>query len=81
MDPKWMPDYIRIVDAFSVTETQKIVYRGLKSEHFNIERTPGMRVYFQQRGDDTYRPLTREAFAAIRNRFLETGREELLLRY
>ena len=38
-------------------------------------------VIYTQRGDDTYRPLTPEAFAAIKSRFLETGREELLTRY
>ncbi len=81
MDPKWMPDYIRIVDDFSLTETQKIVYRSLKSEHFNIERHPDMVVYFRQRGDEAYRPLTRDAFAAIQEHFSRMGREELLERY
>ena len=81
MDPKWMPDYVRIVDAFVVTETQKIVSRPLKSENFNIERHAGMRVYFRQRGDDTFRPLTAEDFSEIKNHFVKTGREELLERY
>jgi fatty-acyl-CoA synthase len=81
MDPKWMPDYVRIVDAFVVTETQKIVSRPLKSENFNIERHAGMRIYFRQRGDDTFRPLTAEDFSEIKKHFLKTGREELLIRY
>jgi hypothetical protein len=81
MDPKWMPDYVRIVDAFTVTETQKIVSRPLKNENFNIERHPDMRVYFRRRGDDTFRPLTLEAFAEIKKHFVKTGREELLARY
>jgi hypothetical protein len=76
-----MPDYVRIVDAFVVTETQKIVSRPLKSENFNIERHAGMRVYFRQRGDDTFRPLTAEDFSEIKKHFLKTGREELLERY
>ncbi len=81
MDLKWMPDYVRIVDAFVVTETQKIVSRPLKSENFNIERTPDMRVYFRQRGDDTFRPLTAGDFSEIKKHFVKTGREELLARY
>ena len=81
MDPKWMPDYVRIVDAFPVTETQKIVYRSLKSEHFNIERNPDMLVYFRQRGDVTFRELTPEAFEEIKRHFVKTGREEMLARY
>ena len=80
MDPKWMPDYIRIVEAFAVTETQKVVSRTLKSEHFNIERNPDIRVYFRQRGDDAFRPLTPEAFSEIKEHFVKTGREELLAR-
>ena len=81
MDPKWMPDYIRIVDAFVVTETQKIVSRPLKNENFNIEQHPDMCVYLRQRGDDTFRPLTAEDFFEIKKHFVKTGREELLTRY
>lgn len=81
MDPKWMPDYVRIVDDFPVTETQKIVHRSLKSEHFNIERHPRMCVYFRGRGDETFRPLTPEAFQEIKEQFSRMGREELLGRY
>jgi len=78
MDPKWMPDYIRIVEEFDMTPTQKILVRPLKREHFNLDHRPDMRIYFRQRGDETYRELTPEAFAEIKKQFEKTGRQNLL---
>ena len=79
MDPKWMPDYIRVVDKFPVTDTQKIIVRPFKREHFNIENNSGMQIYFRQRGDNTYRRLTPDAFNKIREDFKTNGRETILL--
>jgi len=78
MDPKWMPDYIRVIDKFTVTDTQKIIVRPFKREHFNIENTPGMKIYFRQRGDNAYRLLNADEFNKIRNNFIANGRETLL---
>ncbi len=78
MDPKWMPDYIRIIDAFPVTDTQKILVRPYKKDQFNIEKNPDMRVYYRERGDITYHELTAEKFAEIKNNFLKNGRAVLL---
>ncbi len=79
MDPKWMPDYIRIVETFPVSNTQKIMVRPYKKENFNIERHPGMRIFFRSRGDDRYRELTEERFREIRRAFAANGREALLV--
>lgn len=73
-----MPDYIRIVDEIPLTSTQKILVRPFKKDHFNIIKKPDMRIYFRQRGDTAYRPLTVEAFGEIQARFAETGRQGLL---
>jgi len=78
MDPKWMPDYIRIVDAFPLTNTQKILVRPFKKEHFNLEQNPEMKVYYMQRGDTTYRELTRSGYDEIQKSFQATGRQGLL---
>lgn len=78
MDPKWMPDYIRVIDAFSLTSTQKILVRPFKKEHFNIEKHPDITVYCRQRGDKTYYPLTPEIFSEIKENFSKNGREPLL---
>jgi hypothetical protein len=78
MDPKWMPDYIRVVEDFPMTSTHKVLIRSLKKEHFNIEKNPTMKVFYRQRGDKAYRPLTAEAFREIKSAFEENRRLSLL---
>jgi len=80
MDPKWMPDYIRIIDKFSVTNTQKIMVRPFKKENFNLDSNPTMKIYFRQRGDNTYRLLTPDEFVKIKEAFKTNGREAVLSR-
>jgi hypothetical protein len=63
---------------FPVTDTQKIMVRPYKKDHFNIEKNPDMRVYYRERGDTTYHELTAEKFAEIKNNFLKNGRTALL---
>jgi fatty-acyl-CoA synthase len=78
MDPKWMPDYIRVIEKFPVTNTQKIIVRPFKRENFNLDGNPGMHVYFRQRGDNTYRRLTPEEFNKIKEDFKTNGRKSVL---
>ena len=78
MDPKWMPDYIRVVESFPVTETQKIIVRPFKREHFNLEACPGMEIWYRTKGDTTYSRLTPEKYREIREGFLRNGRGSLL---
>jgi fatty-acyl-CoA synthase len=79
MDPKWMPDFIRIIDSFPVTDTHKIVVRPYKREHYNIECNPDMVVYFRTKGDTTYTLLTPEKYQGMKECFIRNGRESLLL--
>jgi fatty-acyl-CoA synthase len=78
MDPKWMPDFIRIIEKFPVTDTHKIVVRPYKREHYNLERNPAMRIYFRSRGDSTYHVLTPDKYREIKEEFIRNGREALL---
>ena len=79
MDPKWMPDYVRIVESFELThQTHKIKSRELKRHHFNIEKFPDMDIYYRQRGDSSYKKLDPTAWEEIKKAFSETGREDLL---
>jgi fatty-acyl-CoA synthase len=78
MDPKWMPDYIRIVEEFTLTNTQKIVVKSYKREHFNIITNPEMVIFNRQRGETTYHRLTAQRFNDIVIGFKETGRLPLL---
>lgn len=78
MDPKWMPDYIRIIDRFSVTETQKILIKPLKKEGFNLKNNPAMTLYFCERGSNCYDTFCPNCFEKMQERFRENGREHLL---
>lgn len=78
MDPKWMPDFIRVERELPLSTTQKVLVRHLKRQHFNLKANPDMVLYFRERGDDTYRRMTREDFDALRQQFAENGREHLL---
>ncbi|MBN1497948.1 MAG: AMP-binding protein [Spirochaetes bacterium] len=78
MDPKWMPDYIRIIECFPVTDTQKIMVKPYKKEHFNLECNPDMHIYYRERGGNTYHRMTWEKFSEIKEEFKKNGREALL---
>lgn len=77
MDPKWMPDYVRVVEQFEMTKTGKIMVRPLKQRLFRLD-TPGEIIYFRRRGDTSYHRLTDDACAAICSEFAANGREALI---
>jgi hypothetical protein len=78
MDPKWMPDYIRVVDTLPLTNTQKIPVKPFKKQNFNIKEHPDMEIFFRKRGDTTYNRLTPDNFKEIEQCFAESNRESLL---
>ena len=78
MDPRWMPDFIRIVDQLPLSPTHKVLVREVKREHFNLEAHPEMQIWFRQRGDQSYRRLTPEAYQQLRQEFEANGRAHLL---
>jgi fatty-acyl-CoA synthase len=81
MDRKWFPDYVRLVDDFEFTQTQKILVRHLKKDHFHRGRLPEAPIYWRRRGDTAFRPFSEEDFAAVRREFEQAERLELLERY
>jgi acyl-CoA synthetase (AMP-forming)/AMP-acid ligase II len=78
MDRKWFPDFVRIVDEFEYTETQKILVRNLKRVHFDRHRLPNAELYWRQRGDLTFRELTRGAYESLRRDFERSEKLTLL---
>jgi fatty-acyl-CoA synthase len=78
MDRKWFPDFVRVVDEFEYTQTQKILVRSLKREHFHRERLPDAPLWWRQRGDAAYRAFGKEDFAALRREFEAAERDALL---
>ncbi len=78
MDRKWIPDFVRVVDEFTFTQTQKVLVRELKKDHFHRDRLPDAPIYWRERGDTAFRPFSPEDFAGQRAVFAAAERLELL---
>jgi fatty-acyl-CoA synthase len=78
MDRKWFPDFIRVVDEFEYTKTQKVLVRNLKGVHFDLNRLGRARVFFRTRGDTSFRPFDPGDYQALRGEFERSERLELL---
>ena len=78
MDRKWFPDFVRVVEEFEYTQTQKVLVRNLKQAHFDLRRLPDAEIYWRRRGDTRFRPFTREDWEGLRREFAASERSELL---
>jgi len=78
MDRKWFPDFVRVVDDFEYTQTQKVLVRNLKKVHFDLPRVGADPVYFRQRGDTSFRRLGDSDYAELRAEFAAAERLDLL---
>jgi fatty-acyl-CoA synthase len=78
MDRKWFPDFVRIVDEFEYTQTEKILVRNLKRVHFDRRRLPDEPLYWRRRGDTAFQPFTAADFAAVREEFVVAEKADLL---
>jgi fatty-acyl-CoA synthase len=78
MDRKWFPDFVRLVDDFEYTETQKVQVRTLKAIHFDRRRLDSEAIYWRRRGDDRFRPFTAEDYERLRHEFGAAERLHLL---
>ena len=78
MDRRWKPDFVRIVDDFEFTRTEKVLVRPLKHEFYNLEWLPEETIFFFRRGFDKYQLFRKENMEELRAEFKRTGRERLL---
>ncbi len=78
MDRKWFPDFVRIVDDFEYTQTQKVLVRNYKKVHFDLNRIPDARIYWRRRGDTTFRPFRREDYEELRKEFAAQEKLDVL---
>jgi fatty-acyl-CoA synthase len=78
MDRKWVPDFVRLVDEFEYTQTEKILVRHLKTVHFDRNRLPDAPLYWRERGDQTFKPLTPDDYARLRQTFRAAEKLDLL---
>jgi fatty-acyl-CoA synthase len=79
MDRKWFPDFVRIVDGFEYTGTQKILVRNLKGVHFQPSKVKGP-LFWRERGDKSFKPLGDADYAKLREHFAKAERLNLLER-
>jgi fatty-acyl-CoA synthase len=80
MDRKWLPDFVRLVDEFEFTQTQKILVRQLKAEHFHRGRLPSEPIFWRRRGDTSFRLFGADDWNALRREFEAAERLDLLER-
>ncbi|MCZ6783540.1 MAG: AMP-binding protein [Proteobacteria bacterium] len=78
MDRKWFPDFIRVVDDFEYTQTQKVLVRHLKRDHFNRSRLPDALLYWRTRGDESFKLFTSDDFETLHGEFAAAERDHLL---
>ncbi|MEE9606406.1 MAG: AMP-binding protein [Myxococcota bacterium] len=80
MDRKWVPDFVRIVESFDYTATQKVLVRNLKRAHFRRDPLSEAPIYWRQRGDSTFRAFSERDYRALRREFERAEKLELLER-
>jgi fatty-acyl-CoA synthase len=78
MDRKWFPDFVRVVEEFEYTQTQKVLVRNLKRVHYDRRRLPDAPLYWRTRGDERFRELTSDDYAGLRAEFEKREKLELL---
>jgi acyl-CoA synthetase (AMP-forming)/AMP-acid ligase II len=79
MDRKWFPDFVRLVDDFEFTQTQKVLVRNYKKTHFDLKRLPSdARVFWRERGDKAFKPFTDADYQRLRAEFASREKAELL---
>ena len=80
MDRKWFPDFVRIVDDFEFTQTQKILVRQLKAVHFNRRILSEEPIFWRERGDESFKPFSRDDYETLRTEFEAAERLQILER-
>ncbi len=78
MDRKWFPDFVRVVEEFEFTQTQKVLVRNLKKSHFDRRRLPDEPIFWRERGDSSFKPFTDDDFREMRTVFEKAERVALL---
>ena len=77
MDRKWVPDFVRVVEDFEYTGTQKILVRNLKVVHFDPNRMDDP-IFWRERGDTAFKPFASADYGELRKKFVAAEKERLL---
>ena len=71
---KWVPRFVRIVEAIPVTATGKVDRKPLRAEGWEADDP----VWWREDRSTTYRPLTTDDAEGLRRAFADAGREGML---
>ena len=72
--PKWRPRYVRVVNEFPTTGTNKIVKRTLVRQKYRRDLCGDDEFYVRDRGADSYRAFTADDEASVRAALEQAGR-------
>jgi fatty-acyl-CoA synthase len=72
--PKWRPRYVRVVNEFPTTGTNKIVKRTLVRQKYRRDLCGDDDLYVRDRGAAEYRALTDDDEATLRAALEHAGR-------
>jgi fatty-acyl-CoA synthase len=74
VSPKWAPRYVRVSERLPSTQTQKVLKRVLRREHWECDDP----VWWRAERDSPYRRMSDDDAAALRGTFAARSREHLL---
>jgi fatty-acyl-CoA synthase len=74
LGPKWRPTFVRVVDGFPMTETNKVVKRTLVQQRWDVDDN----LWWRAERDGQLVPFTAADAAHLRERFDDTGRAHVL---
>lgn len=75
---KWVPDYIRVINSFDHTASNKIQIAAVRKHQIDPNAVADSRVYWRQRGDDEYRKFTDSDYIEMRRQYTEYERLVML---
>jgi len=74
LGPKWVPTFVRIVDGFPMTETNKVIKRELVRQRWDVDSP----IWWRRERGGALVPFTSGDAAALRKRFDANGRTQVL---
>jgi len=75
--PKWLPTYVRLGQEVPMTPTNKVLVRELRRQKFRLEEVSDV-IWWRERGEESYKPFTRDDYERVLAEFRAAGREGLL---
>lgn len=79
LSPKWVPTFVRLVEEYPMTQTNKVLKRDLVKQRWHtVEQPDGDPMWWRPGRDVHFVPFTAADAAALRERFAQHARAHLL---